>query len=143
MIRIVCDTNVLVSAILFGGNAREIVDLVSGGRVVGIVSLDICQELERVLLRPKFGLTAAQVAGTLELVQDTFRVVTPRESIRAVPQDPDDDRILEAAIAGDAACIVSGDRHLLALGTFRGCEILTPSSFLHRWYAAKGTTRRS
>lgn len=128
--KVVCDTNVLVSAILFGGKARDIVRMVSEARIEGFLSLAICEELEEVLLRPKFGLSPEQVAVALELVRQTFHLVCPAERLDVVAEDPADNAVVEAAVAAGADVIVSGDRHLLTLGSFRTIRILSPAAFL-------------
>jgi putative PIN family toxin of toxin-antitoxin system len=128
--KIVCDTNVLISGILFGGNARQILDLATRGAVTNAISADILNEAQGVLLRPKFGLSTSQVLGILELFRDTFETVIPDCPVAAITDDPDDNRILEAALAAKADAIVSGDKHLLDLGTWNGIPILSLADFL-------------
>lgn len=128
--RIVCDTNVLVSGILFGGPPREVLLLASRGRVTNCISGDILSEVEKVLLRPKFKITPEQVSGILMLFRDTFEVVLPVRRFKVVLSDPDDDRILEAAVAAEAETIVSGDRHLLSIGSWGGIRIVSPGDLL-------------
>ena len=125
--RIVCDTNVLVSGALFAGNCRALIRLVSEGHVSGFTSNALLSELEGVLLRPKFGLAASQVEAMVDLVRQTFVLVSPAESVSVVRDDPDDDVVLEAALAAAADVVVSGDSHLLVLGEFRGIRILSPA----------------
>ena len=128
--RIVCDTNVLVSGILFGGPPREVLLLASRGRVTNCISGDILSEVEKVLLRPKFKIMPEQVSGILMLFRDTFEVVVPVRRFKVVLSDPDDDRILEAAVAAEAETIVSGDRHLLSIGSWGGIRIVSPGDLL-------------
>lgn len=128
--RIVCDTNVLVSGILFGGPPREVLLLASRGRVTNCISGDILSEVEKVLLRPKFKITPEQVSGILMLFRDTFEVVLPVRRFKVVLSDPDDDLILEAAVAAEAETIVSGDRHLLSIGSWGGIRIVSPGDLL-------------
>ena len=97
---IVCDTNILVSGILFGGHARDIIRLASRGTVTNFISAHMLRELEDVLARRKFGLSAEQVLSIVALVRDTFEFIEPHESVKVVAADPDDDRIIEAAIGG-------------------------------------------
>ncbi len=130
--RIVCDTNVLVSGVLFNGPPRRILERVALGKIENAVSLDILAEAKDVLIRPKFGLSSAQVAGIIESFTETFILVTPVERVRVVENDPDDDRILEAALAAKANLIVSGDKHLLSLGNWNNVEILSPAGFMER-----------
>jgi len=128
--KIVCDTNVLVSGFLFGGHCRTIIRLVSEGRIDGFISNTLLTELEGVLLRPKFGLTANQVAAIIDAVRQTFVPVVPTASVAVVKDDPDDDVVLQAALAASADVVVSGDSHLLDLVKFRGIRIVTPADLL-------------
>ncbi len=127
---IVCDTNVLVSGILFGGNPREVLRLCTTLRVVNFISPDIMQEVEDVLRRPKFGLLPEQVYRIMGIFMETFAMVTPTIAVNDITVDRDDNRILEAAHAAAAQVVVSGDKHLLELVSWRGISILTPADFL-------------
>ena len=131
--RVVCDTNVLVSGILFQGNPRTLLQWISKGRITGFISLAILRELEEVLQRPKFHLSAPQVTAMVELVQQTFHPVSSVQPVDAVPADPDDNAILAAALAAEADCVISGDHHLLDLGHFRSIRIVSPALFLREF----------
>jgi len=133
-VRIVCDTNVLISGVVFGGHARTIMDLARRGIVDNCISPEILAECERVLQRRKFGLSFTDVFGVMDLFQQTYTVVYPKIRIRAVADDPDDDCILEAADAARAECVISGDRHLLALDRWNQCGILSPARFIHEYF---------
>jgi len=128
--RIVCDTNVLISGFLFGGNPREVLRLCSSGKVINCISPAIIQEVEAVLHRPKFALSPEQVYRIIGLFRDTFMMVTPKNQVDFITLDPDDDRILEAADAAEAKMIVSGDKHLLELVSWKDILIMTPADFL-------------
>jgi len=127
--RIVCDTNVLVSGILFRGHPRRILTLVAQARLTNITSPALLREVEAVLVRPKFGLRPGQVDQILALFRDTFELVHPMDPLDVIEDDPADNRILEAALAASADVIVSGDRHLLALKEWRGIRVLSPAVF--------------
>ena len=127
---IVCDTNILVSGLLFGGNPRNIIRAASRGLVTNYISAPILRELEDVLSRPKFGLRSEEVHEIMALVRDTFDFIEPHLVIEAVTSDPDDDRILEAAVASNAQYIVSGDKHLLKLGQWEEIPIVTAEVFI-------------
>ena len=127
--RIVCDTNVLVSGILFGGHARQILRQITRGVFTNCITRELLDEVEDVLNRPKFGLDPERPAAIAALFRDTFDVVESTRRVRAVTADPDDDRVLEAAEAGRATFIVSGDKHLLHLATWRGIRIVSPAAF--------------
>jgi len=64
------------------------------------------------------------------VARERAEVVTPAHQIEAIPDDPSDNRLLEAAIAGGADYVVSGDRHLLDLKTYEGVQIVTPARFV-------------
>ncbi len=128
--RIVCDTNVLVSGVLFNGPPRRILERIARGHFENAVSIDILAEVKDVLIRPKFGLTQEQVSVIVETFAETFLLVSPDVHLCVVENDPDDDRILEAASAAKADYIVSGDKHLLSLKEWNGIRIRSPSEFL-------------
>lgn len=127
--RIVCDTNVVVSGILFGGHSRTILMAVAQGRVEAFTSPSLLHELREVLQRRKFRLNPEQVETVMELVRESFTCVTSGAAFSVIADDPDDDRVLEAAYASHASVIVSGDRHLLTLGTWRSVRVLAPADF--------------
>jgi putative PIN family toxin of toxin-antitoxin system len=129
-LRIVLDSNVLISAIHFGSLPREVFRRAVEGRVEVFVSPAILEELRGVLRRPKFGMPASQVEKIVEEFCAVAELVEPTVRIKAVPADPPDDRVLECAVASRADFIVTGDGHLLHLGMFRGIRILSPRQFL-------------
>jgi len=127
---LVLDTNILVSALLFGGPPREILSLIVAGTVDCSLSSSIFDELEDVLQRPKFGVSSQQVRAIVEVLSVLCRVVNPSEPISAIRTDPDDNRVLECALEARADVIVSGDAHLRELAVYEGIRILNPSEFL-------------
>jgi uncharacterized protein len=129
-VRIVCDTNVLVSGILFGGHARQILLLASRGKITNFISDDILHEAKKVLLRPKFKLSPQQVIAIIALFRDTFELVYPAQQHKVIQSDPDDDRFLDAAVEAQVEIIVSGDKHLRSLGLWRGIRMLSPAEFV-------------
>ena len=135
---IVCDTNVLISGILFPGHSRKILQLASRGVVTNAISADILREAEDVLLRPKFSLSPEQVLSIVALFRDTFVFVTPSRRVTAIQADPDDNRILEAALAAHANFIVSGDKHLLDLGQWQDVRIVSPAQFMTQIVGQQG-----
>lgn len=133
--RVVLDTNVIVSALIFPGGAPEAVyRLGIEGQLQLITSRPLLVELGRVLTT-KFGWQrdrAEEAVGQFARLSD---LVAPKEAVKEVADDPSDDRVLEAAAAGEADVIVSGDRHLLRLGTWRSIPIERPAEFLRRFNA--------
>jgi len=131
-VRAVLDTNVLVSAFLFpGGSPEHVYRAALEGRIELVTSRPLLAELGRVL-SSKFGWEEPWVEEAVAQVARIGTVVEPRETVRVVRADPADDRVLEAALAGRAEVVVSGDRHLLRLGRWREIEILDPAAFLER-----------
>jgi putative PIN family toxin of toxin-antitoxin system len=129
-VKVVCDTNVLISGILFGGHSRRILQLASRGKVSNFISEEILNETREVLLRPKFKLSHQQVAAIITLFRDTFELVSPVQRIEILKSDPADNRILEAAMEAHAEIIVSGDNHLRSLELWHGIRILSPAEFI-------------
>ena len=127
--KIVCDTNVLISGVLFGGHAREILRLASRGTLINFVSPEILREAERVLRRPKFGLHPQQVLEIITLFKETFEMVVPSLKVRVIQTDPEDNQIIEAAVAASADVIISGDKHLLKLSEWKGIRVVSPAQF--------------
>ena len=129
MKRVVADTNVLVSALQFGGKPKQLLDLAIDGQVDLAVSEAIVAETLRVL-RDKFERAPEWLAEADRQMRVMTRLVQPTEAIQAIEADPTDDRILECAVAAEAEVIVSGDSHLLSLGAFRGIPIRRVAEFL-------------
>ena len=127
---IVCDTNVLISGVLFSGHSREILRLASRGVITNAISPDILEEVEKVLGRQKFGLDPQQVFSIMALFRGTFPLVSSSCRIDVIQDDPDDNRILEAACAAEADFIISGDKHLRDLDQWQDIRIVTPSQFM-------------
>ena len=123
------DTNVIVSALVFGGLPRRIFELVEGGYCELFYAAEIQEETRRVL-RDKFGWDEDRLDRYLRTLWSLGKRVVLRHRVNAVREDPDDNRILECALAADADVIVSGDRHLLKIGAYEGITILTPRDFL-------------
>jgi uncharacterized protein len=128
--RVVADTNVLVSAIQFGGKPKQLLDLAVDGHIDLAISEAILQETLRV---HKFHRTADELRETDKQLRVVGHIVTPADSINVIDADPSDDRILECAVVADAEVIVSGDKHLLALGAFRGIPIQRVADFLENF----------
>jgi len=136
--RIVLDTNVLISAILFGGKPQKVLDLVISGLVECTLSIAILDELKNVLQRPKFGFPADVCLHIAEELHGICDIISPSVSFDVIRSDPDDNRILECAVEAHAHFIVSGDPHLLDLGKFEKIKILNPADYLKKFKAIKG-----
>jgi putative PIN family toxin of toxin-antitoxin system len=128
--KLVFDTNVWVSALAFKGRVRDLLDVVIQMKIEVVVSPEIIEETLGVLSERKFGFSPDVIVLIDRRIRMMAKVVRPTERLRVVERDPDDDRILECAVAAGAEVIVTGDEHLLALKVFRGIRILTPTAFL-------------
>ena len=129
MRRVVIDTNVLVSS-FFGGKPREVLHQWRDGFLALCLSDEILAEYLEVIAR--FGDVKAEARELLAMLSERDNVifVSPHERMRVIPADPDGDKFLDCALAAQAEAIISGDRHLLGLGHFRGIPILEPARFL-------------
>lgn len=126
--KVVFDTNVLISAFIFPGGAPEAAfRLVLEGHVELITTPPLLSELARVLT-DKFGWDVSRAQEAVGLVIRAATVVTPTRAIAEILEDPSDDRVLEAAQEGAVDLIVSGDKHLLKLRTWEGVRIVDPSA---------------
>jgi putative PIN family toxin of toxin-antitoxin system len=139
LIRVVFDTNVVVSALLNpAGPPAQAFRLATSGSVQLCVTAGIYMEYEQVLHRPKFGLKGQTVAETLQSVRDRALWFRPVAPVRACA-DPDDDMFLECAIAAEAGYLTTGNlRHFPA--SFPGLLIVTPRLLLEI-VAAENRTR--
>jgi putative PIN family toxin of toxin-antitoxin system len=124
------DTNVLISAIVFGGQPRTILEMVIACKVRCVLSFAILDEVRDVLQRPRFGFTPEQAITVVDELRGLCDILNPARRIRTIKADPDDNRILECAVQAQADTIVSGNTHLLRLKQFRGISIVTPADFL-------------
>lgn len=130
--RVVLDTNILISAFIFpGGPPEAVYRAVLDGRVELVTSPPLLAELGRVLA-DKFGWEPSLGSEAVAQVARMAIVVRPEERVEVVLDDPDDDRVLEAAAAGGAEVIVSGDRHLLRLRSWNGIQIENAAAYLKR-----------
>ena len=130
MIRVVADTNIYVSAIVFGGTSEAILALARAGVADLLVSPAIQKEL-RSVLRRTFGWTVLQVREALAEVNTVASLVKPSVRLSGILTYDQDHRILECALAAQAQFLVTGDKkHLQHLKTFRGIRIISPREFL-------------
>lgn len=126
----VLDTNVLVSAVLFGGKSREILELGISGKITIAISQDILKELAGVLVGKKFRAPVSFVQRVLHELSEIAEIIVVTEPITVIKNDPPDNRVLECAMSAGAQYIVSGDNDLLSLGHFKEIKIRSPNDFL-------------
>lgn len=129
---IVFDINILVSALIADGKPRQLWFRVVRKELNLVLSSKIRSEFLAVISRKKFQryLTDKDMIDFIMILDNTSRFVRPARGVRVIEEDPDDNLILATAIGGKADYIVSGDRHMLDLGEFRGIKIVTAQMML-------------
>lgn len=130
---VVFDTNIFISAIIFGGNPRRCLELARNGEVELFSSRAILLELAE-KLREKFLWDETEIREVIEGLLIFGRVVSPEKKVKKA-KDEDDNQILECALEAKADFIVSGDKkHLLSLEKFEGIPIISARQFLDIFY---------
>jgi len=133
-LRAVLDTNAVISALLFKGEASRLHSLWKKKAFTVIASGEIVEEYIKVLAYPKFNLTEREIEIILwEELLPYIEPVTAAINLKGVCVDPDDDKFLACAESAKADAVVSGDAHLLSLKVFKGCPIMTVEKFLEKF----------
>ena len=127
--RVVLDTNIFISAVL-GGKLGVIIDEWKAGKFKLIVTDSIAHEYLDVINRPKFGIPKDEIVAATDYLLQIAEFVTPEEEILVIVADPTDNKFLEAALAGKVNYVVSGDNHLLEIGSFRDIPIIPARQFI-------------
>ncbi|MCL5280321.1 MAG: putative toxin-antitoxin system toxin component, PIN family [Planctomycetes bacterium] len=128
--KIVLDTNVLVAGLLSPfGPCAQIVRMVSSGALTLCLDARILSEYDEVLGRPKFGFRTDKVAALLDHIEHSGTLVASSPLADPLP-DPGDQPFLEVAVAGKAACLVTGNRVHFPVRQCQGTKVLSPSEFL-------------
>lgn len=135
--RVVLDTSVVLSALVFGGGpVGRVREAWQAGRIIPLACTATTRELVRVLGYRKFALSPAEQEDLLADHLPWVQIVDVRQPVREVPpcKDPFDLPFLHLAVVGRAHALVSGDRHLLDLaGRLGKCEVLDVATFCHRY----------
>lgn len=128
--KIVLDTNVLVAGLLSPfGPCAQIVRMVSSGALVLCFDARILTEYDEVLHRPKFGFRPDKVSALLDYIKHQGQIVASSPLSGLLP-DPDDQPFLEVAVAGQAACLVTGNRAHFPARKCQGIKVVSPRDFL-------------
>ncbi len=130
-IKVVLDTNVLVSSLLFQGKLAGIVRLWKKGRIIPLFSRDTFDEFKAVLEYPKFSLSWQERKNIIEQeVLPFFEVVGIVDPVKGICRDPDDDMFIACAVSASADFIVTGDKDLLDIGKYQSVTIISGSDLL-------------
>lgn len=143
-LRVVIDTNVIVSGLTFKGQPREVLDLTWKGEIEAYISPFILRELTSTL-KKDFGWSNEQIKDTIQRIKAKTNSIRPKVKVSVVKEKDGDNRILECAIEGNAQYLISGDKkHLLPLKQHQGIKILSPAQFLMLFTNVKsmGTRQR-
>lgn len=129
--RIVIDTNVLISAIFWTGKPKQLLNKARRREIIFLTSETVLKELKEVLTRgdKPFNLSAEEAERVVEEIRGVAEIIQTHSRI-TVCKDEMDNRVIECAVDGGAECIISGDMHLLELKLFKGVNIITVSEFL-------------
>ena len=129
MRRVTLDSNIYISALNFGGKPLQVLELARGGQIENAISNAIITETSRILYT-KLYWEPGDIQDAIEQILDFSKYVHADYTLNVVPQDPDDNRVIECAQKAGSDRIVTGDTDLLVLGSFRGIKIVNPSDFL-------------
>lgn len=131
--RVVLDTNVLLSGIFFSGPPNKILEAWRDGDIQFVLSAEIIDEYTRVskILADRY--SGMEISLILNLIVAHSDIVQTPPLPHQVCEDPDDDKFLACAISGECKVIVSGDRHLLKLSGYWGIVVLTPRAFVEQY----------
>jgi putative PIN family toxin of toxin-antitoxin system len=137
--RVVFDTNIWISGLLWRGKPYQCLLLARAGLVQTVYCPSIAAELSQ-KLRQVFGFSENQVQAVLYDLRRVGEKVEISGALHVIADDPDDDKFLECALVAGASLIVSGDHHLLNLGEYEGIRVITAAEFVARFAEAEGGT---
>lgn len=139
-VRVVLDTNVFVSALLFQGETGKLVRWWQKGEIVPVVTRETYEELVTVLRYPKFQLSAEEIKTVMnEEVLPYIEVIEVTQTANGISPDPEDDKFLSCAISGKVTNLVTGDKGLLSMGGYRGTRVIGVREFIKRVEKKKGS----
>ena len=133
MIRIVLDTNVLMSGIFWSGPPSQILLAWHKNLMEIVTSKDIIHEYTRVgeILSQKY--KGVDVNSIINLMTIHSTVISPINLPQPVSSDPDDDKFIACALSADCKIIISGDKHLLDISGYEGIQVLKPATFVRNF----------
>ena len=131
--KIILDTNVLISGIFFKGPPYTILKGWRDNKFELIVSEQIFKEYTLVLERLHKNHPGIDITGIIDLIVKNAHFYQPVKIKTPITIDPDDDKFIKCALAGNVKIIISGDKHLLDVNGYQGIEVLTPSGFIKKF----------
>jgi putative PIN family toxin of toxin-antitoxin system len=130
--RVIIDTNVLISGIFFGGPPAKILEAWHGGELKLVVSPEILEEYFEVCERISVRYPDIDIAPILVLVARNSQVVESPPLAEQISRDLDDDKFIACAIASDTRTIISGDNDLLTVSGYERVQVMTPRDFVDK-----------
>jgi putative PIN family toxin of toxin-antitoxin system len=132
-VKVILDTNVFVSGVFFRGPPYEILESWRDGKIQLVVSPEILEEYQRVgeVLAKQF--SNVELAPVIDLLAVEAKLVLPPRLPEQVCTDPDDDKFLACALTSKTKFVISGDKHLLGVSSYRGIRIVRPRKFVERY----------
>ena len=128
--KVVVDTNVLISGVFFGGMPSRVLEAWRDGRIGLVVSPEILEEYRRAGEELEAQFPGVSLAPLLALLVMTAEIIEAPGLPEQVSRDPDDDKFIACALAGDCQLIISGDKDLLEVSGYQGVKIVAPREFL-------------
>ncbi len=125
--RVLLDTNVLIAAFIARGTCSELFEYCAVNHT--LISAEPLLNEFKTTLRAKLGFSVREIREAVAILKSRVEIVEAPQLDSRVCRDPDDDRVLAAALAGGCDCIVTGDKDLLVIESFRGIPIVAPGAF--------------
>jgi putative PIN family toxin of toxin-antitoxin system len=132
--KIVLDTNVLISGIFFSGPPYQILKAWQEGKIEVIASEKILTEYQRVAEELSQQFPSVDIDQILELLTIHAEIVDSRDFQVTICEDPDDNKFISCALASKSKIIVSGDKHLLKINGYKGIQVLKPREFTDKYF---------
>jgi putative PIN family toxin of toxin-antitoxin system len=132
MVKVVIDTNVIISGFFWKGNESLIIDLCVNGLLRNHTSLEILSEVEEVMRYIKFGLTERETEVLLKRYISFSTIVVPSNLNFEISRDPTDDKFISCSISSGSSYLITGDKDLLELRNHNGISILNSKEMLQR-----------
>ena len=129
--KVVIDTNIFISGFGWDAKPEDVLKLLKQRRIVNYISIEIIEELKRVVSYPKLKFSDLLQNRILEFVFFYSEIVAPTEHISHITKDPDDNKFLECAMAAGAEFIISGDPHLINVIEYNAVKIVSAATFLN------------
>ena len=129
MTKVVLDTNILISAIVFGGKPRQVLEAAIKGHIQLVLTEEITGEMRGVLEGKKFQYPKEITDLIIRELEAMAEIVKPKESITLIEKNPEDNRVLECAQEAHADYVVSRDLLLIEIKEFQSTKILTLREF--------------